>query len=149
MTIRRNGGTQTISRPPRRAETISRATRSGCTENGAGAIIPQSTTYGVPGADDDKIFADILRSLERDRDDVCRALAHLATLSKEGNLKLEARLKRGRGYVVADRNADGDLPLGYIPVDSIHSPVRRVNYHVEGARVGGSIPSLCTNFRDQ
>src|SRR5213596_2398560 len=62
--------------------------------------------------------------------------AHLATLSKEGNLKLEARLKRGRGYVVADRNADGDLPLGYIPIDSIHSPVRRVNYHVEGARVG-------------
>jgi DNA-directed RNA polymerase subunit alpha len=62
--------------------------------------------------------------------------AHIATLSKEGNLKLEARLKRGRGYVVADRNADSDLPLGYIPVDSIHSPVRRVNYHVEGARVG-------------
>jgi DNA-directed RNA polymerase subunit alpha len=62
--------------------------------------------------------------------------AHIATLSKEGSLKLEARLKKGRGYVVADRNADSDLPLGYIPVDSIHSPVRRVNYHVEGARVG-------------
>ena len=62
--------------------------------------------------------------------------AHIATLSKEGSLKLEARLKRGRGYTVADRNADTDLPLGYIPVDSIHSPVRRVNYHVEGARVG-------------
>ncbi len=61
---------------------------------------------------------------------------HLATLSKEGSLKLEARLKRGRGYQVADRNADNDLPLGYIPIDSIHSPVRRVNYHVEGARVG-------------
>ena len=62
--------------------------------------------------------------------------AHIATLSKEGSLKLEARLKRGRGYQVADRNADGDLPLGYITIDSIHSPVRRVNYHVEGARVG-------------
>jgi DNA-directed RNA polymerase subunit alpha len=62
--------------------------------------------------------------------------AHVATLSKEGSLKLEARLKRGRGYQVADRNADTDLPLGYIPIDSIHSPVRRVNYHVEGARVG-------------
>lgn len=62
--------------------------------------------------------------------------AHIATLSKEGTLKLEARLKKGRGYVVADRNADSDLPLGYIPIDSIHSPVRRVNYHVEGARVG-------------
>ncbi len=61
---------------------------------------------------------------------------HIATLSKEGSLKLEMRLKLGRGYIVADKNADPDLPLGYIPVDSIHSPVRRVNYHVEGARVG-------------
>src|SRR5512140_241645 len=62
--------------------------------------------------------------------------AYIATLSKEGSLKLEFRLKLGRGYVVADRNADADLALGYIPIDSIHSPVRRVNYHVEGARVG-------------
>jgi DNA-directed RNA polymerase subunit alpha len=62
--------------------------------------------------------------------------AHIATLSKEGSLKVELRLKLGRGYVVADKNADQDLPLGYIPVDSIHSPVRRVNFHVEGARVG-------------
>src|SRR6184192_1950543 len=54
--------------------------------------------------------------------------AHVATLSKEGSLKLEARLKRGRGYTVADRNDDDDLPMGYIPIDSIHSPVRRVNY---------------------
>ncbi|MGA7615439.1 MAG: DNA-directed RNA polymerase subunit alpha [Thermoanaerobaculia bacterium] len=62
--------------------------------------------------------------------------AHIATLSKEGSLKMEVRLKFGRGYVVADKNADPDLALGYIPIDSIHSPVRRVNYHVEGARVG-------------
>ena len=47
----------------------------------AGAIIPPSAAYQVPGADDERIFADILRSLERDRDDICRALAHLATLS--------------------------------------------------------------------
>src|SRR5258708_35879596 len=64
------------------------------------------------------------------------ARGHRAARPKEGTLKLEARLKRGRGYQVADRNSDGDLPLGYIPIDSIHSPVRRVNYHVEGARVG-------------
>jgi DNA-directed RNA polymerase subunit alpha len=61
---------------------------------------------------------------------------HIATLSKEGSLKVEVRLKRGRGYVVADKNADPDLAIGYIPIDSIHSPVRRVNFHVEGARVG-------------
>lgn len=47
----------------------------------AGTIIPASETYGVPGADDEKIFNDILGSLERDRNDVCRALAQLATLS--------------------------------------------------------------------
>ncbi|MDX1582832.1 MAG: DNA-directed RNA polymerase subunit alpha [Thermoanaerobaculia bacterium] len=62
--------------------------------------------------------------------------AHIATLSKEGSLKMEVRLKAGRGYVVADLNADADLPIGYIPIDSIHSPVRRVNFHIEGARVG-------------
>jgi len=47
----------------------------------AGTIIPPSAVYDVPGADDEKIFKDILRSLERDRDDVCRALAQLATLA--------------------------------------------------------------------
>jgi hypothetical protein len=47
----------------------------------AGAIIPPSETYNVPGADDERIFGDILRSLERDRDDICKALAHLATFA--------------------------------------------------------------------
>jgi len=47
----------------------------------AGTIIPPSSAYGVPGADDEMIFNDILASLERDRDDIVRALAHLATLA--------------------------------------------------------------------
>ena len=47
----------------------------------AGMIIPPSPAYGVPGADDDKIFNDILGSLERDHDDIRRALAHLAALA--------------------------------------------------------------------
>ena len=47
----------------------------------AAAIIPPGPAYGVPGADDELIFADILKSLERDRDDICRALAQLATLA--------------------------------------------------------------------
>jgi DNA-directed RNA polymerase subunit alpha len=46
------------------------------------------------------------------------------------------RLKTGRGYVSADRNYDEDLPLGYIPIDSVHSPVRKVNFTVEAARLG-------------
>jgi hypothetical protein len=47
----------------------------------AGIIIPPSTMYGVPGADDERIFNDVLRSLERDRDDIGRALAQLAGLA--------------------------------------------------------------------
>jgi DNA-directed RNA polymerase subunit alpha len=60
----------------------------------------------------------------------------IATVSEGGKLNIEMRLKIGRGYVSADRNFDEDLPLGYIPIDSVHSPVRKVNYHVENARLG-------------
>jgi DNA-directed RNA polymerase subunit alpha len=61
---------------------------------------------------------------------------HVATIGEGGKLSIEMRLKSGRGYVSADRNFDEDLPLGYIPIDSVHSPVRKVNYAVEGARLG-------------
>jgi DNA-directed RNA polymerase subunit alpha len=46
------------------------------------------------------------------------------------------RLKQGRGYISRDRNFDEDLPMGYIPIDSVHSPVRKVRYTVEAARLG-------------
>ena len=61
---------------------------------------------------------------------------HIATISEGGSLNIELRLKRGRGYVSADRNFDDDLPVGYIPVDSVHSPVKKVNFAVEAARLG-------------
>jgi DNA-directed RNA polymerase, alpha subunit, bacterial and chloroplast-type len=61
---------------------------------------------------------------------------HIATLSDGGSLNIEMRLKRGRGYVSADRNFDEDLWLGWIPIDSVHSPVKKVNYLVEAARIG-------------
>jgi len=61
---------------------------------------------------------------------------HIATLSEEGRLEMEMRVKSGRGYVSADRNFDQDLDIGYIPVDAAHSPVRRVNFRVEDARLG-------------
>jgi DNA-directed RNA polymerase subunit alpha len=60
----------------------------------------------------------------------------IATLSEEGKISMEMRLKRGRGYIPADRNFDEDLGIGYIPLDSVHSPVRKVNYTVEDARLG-------------
>jgi len=61
---------------------------------------------------------------------------HIATVSDGGSLKVEMRLKRGRGYISADRNFDEDLSLGYIPIDSVHTPVKKVNYNVEAARLG-------------
>jgi len=61
---------------------------------------------------------------------------HIATLSEEAHLNIEMRVKPGRGYVSADRNFDHDLSIGYIPIDSIHSPVKKVNYTVEDARLG-------------
>ncbi|PYS62875.1 MAG: DNA-directed RNA polymerase subunit alpha [Acidobacteria bacterium] len=61
---------------------------------------------------------------------------HIATLSADGSLNIEMRLKRGRGYVSADRNFDEDLSLGYIPIDSVHTPVKKVNYTVDAARLG-------------
>ncbi|MGA2593816.1 MAG: DNA-directed RNA polymerase subunit alpha [Bryobacteraceae bacterium] len=61
---------------------------------------------------------------------------HLATVSEGGKLHVEMRLKSGRGYVSADKNFDEDLALGYIPIDSVHSPVRKVNFAVEAARLG-------------
>src|SRR6195256_5208965 len=60
----------------------------------------------------------------------------IATIGEGGKLSIEMRLKSGRGYVNADRNFDEDLPVGYIPIDSVHSPVRKVNYSVESARLG-------------
>ena len=62
--------------------------------------------------------------------------AHIATVSEGGKLEMELRIKRGRGYVSADKNFDEDLGIGWIPIDSVHSPVKRVNYIVEAARIG-------------
>src|SRR5579862_3445426 len=61
---------------------------------------------------------------------------HIATVGEGGKLAIEMRIKSGRGYVGADRNNDEDLPVGYIPIDSVHSPVRKVNFSVEAARLG-------------
>jgi hypothetical protein len=74
----------------------------------AGTIIPASNAYGVPGADDEKIFSDILRSLERDRDDICRALAHLATLSGGAFAELDPTR---RSEVAAAFREAGGAPL--------------------------------------
>jgi DNA-directed RNA polymerase subunit alpha len=62
--------------------------------------------------------------------------AYIATLAAGSTLSVEMRVKQGRGYVSADKNFDEDLSIGWIPVDSVHSPIKKVNYFVENARVG-------------
>jgi len=61
---------------------------------------------------------------------------YIATVSEGGSLQIEMRVENGRGYISADRNFDEELGIGYIPVDSVHSPVKKVNYFVEAARLG-------------
>jgi len=61
---------------------------------------------------------------------------HVATLSADGKLSMIVRVAPGRGYIQAEENQTDDLDLGFIPVDSAHSPVRRANCRVEMARLG-------------
>ncbi len=60
---------------------------------------------------------------------------HVATLSSDGHLKMTVRVARGRGYVPAEQNTQ-DLDLGFIPLDSAYSPVKKANFRVEMARLG-------------
>ena len=61
---------------------------------------------------------------------------HIATLNEDGKLKIEMTVERGRGYVPTDKNKKPDDTIGVIPIDSIFSPVQRVNYTVQDTRVG-------------
>jgi len=63
----------------------------------------------------------------------------IASLDIDGTLEVEMVVKNGRGYIAADQNFDQDQSLDYIPLDSSHSPVLKVNYKVEPARVGKRI----------
>src|SRR6476469_2121615 len=93
---------------------------------------PKTLTISKKGAGE-VTSADI----EADADvEILDPTVHIATVSEGGSLNIEMRLKRGRGYVSADRNFDEDLSLGYIPIDSVHTPVKKVNYNVEAARLG-------------
>jgi DNA-directed RNA polymerase subunit alpha len=77
------------------------------------------------------------RDIEADADvEILEPDAHIATVSDGGKLEMELRIKQGRGYVSADKNFDEDLGIGWIPIDSVHSPVKRVNYVVDAARIG-------------
>lgn len=64
---------------------------------------------------------------------------HIASLDKDGKLNVEMIVRNNKGYIPADQNFDENLSVDFIPVDSSHSPVKRVNYKVDPARVGKRI----------
>lgn len=77
--------------------------------------------------------------IEADGDvEVLDTNVHIATISSSGSLKVEMRLKQGRGYVSAEFNNDEDLSVGYIPIDSVHTPIKKVNYNVDKTRQGSN-----------
>ena len=64
---------------------------------------------------------------------------HIATLNRDGDLRMEVEINGGRGYVSADQHSTADRPIGVIPIDSLFSPVTKVNYTVEATRLGQRI----------
>lgn len=61
---------------------------------------------------------------------------HIATLDDNATLTMEITLSHGRGYVLADKNKEPDMPIGVIPMDSLYTPVTKANFTVENTRVG-------------
>ena len=77
------------------------------------------------------------RDIQTDPDvEILEPDAHIATIGEGGRLQMEMRVRQSRGYVSADKNFDDDLGVGWIPIDSVHSPIKKVNYLVEAARLG-------------
>ncbi|MCC6451595.1 MAG: DNA-directed RNA polymerase subunit alpha, partial [Acidobacteria bacterium] len=77
--------------------------------------------------------------IEADGDvEVLDTSVHIATISTGGSIEIEMRLKQGRGYVSAELNNDEDLSVGFIPIDSVHTPIKKVNYNVDKTRQGSN-----------
>lgn len=68
--------------------------------------------------------------------DILNPDLHIATLAKGAHFHMRLTARRGRGYVPAEANKKEDMPIGVVPIDSIYTPVSRVNYQVENTRVG-------------
>jgi len=71
--------------------------------------------------------------------EILNADLHIASLNKDGDLRMEVEIDGGRGYVSADQHSQTDRPIGVIPIDSTFSPVVKVNYNVETTRLGQRI----------
>lgn len=75
--------------------------------------------------------------IETDADvEILNPELHIACLNDDADLNMEITVDKGRGYTVADKNKKPNQPIGIIPIDSLYTPIRKVNYFVENTRVG-------------
>jgi len=94
---------------------------------------PQVATINVKGP------ADVTgKDIVGDQIEVLSPDQHILTLGKKADFSMELRIEKGKGYVTADDNKSEDQPIDTIAIDSIFTPITKVNYWVEGARVGRS-----------
>ena len=84
----------------------------------------------------DMEFAIISKNSIRTAVDVVNVDHKIATLSPDADVEMEVTVDTGKGYVPAEKNKTEDMPIGTIPIDSVFSPVQRVNYLVSPALVG-------------
>ena len=94
---------------------------------GVKTVYIEASGEGVVTAGDIKADSDV---------EILNPEHHIATLGPDATLNMELTLSQGRGYVTADRNKTAQTVIGVIPVDSVYTPVRKVNYTVENTRVG-------------
>ena len=94
---------------------------------GTKTVYIEASGEGVVTAGDIKTDSDV---------EILNPNHHIATLGPNATLNMELTLAHGRGYVTADRNKPAQTIIGIIPVDSVYTPVRKVNYFVENTRVG-------------
>ena len=94
---------------------------------GVKTVYIEASGEGVVTAGDIKADSDV---------EVLNPEHHIATLGPDATLNMELTLSQGRGYVTADKNKPAQSIIGVIPVDSVYTPVRKVNYTVENTRVG-------------
>ena len=94
---------------------------------GVKTVYIEASGEGVVTAGDIKADSDV---------EILNPEHHIATLGPDATLNMELTLSQGRGYVTADRNKNAQTVIGVIPVDSVYTPVRKVNYTVENPRVG-------------
>ncbi len=96
--------------------------------------VPYAKTMRLKATGPKEVYS---RDIEHDSDiEILDPNILIATLDEDGKLEMEMKVKNGRGYVSAEENYEEDMPIGYIPLDSAHSPVKKVNFLVEPARVG-------------